>query len=187
MLLSLTHLDPMHTSAEACRGPSRPAGGRIPRALALVLLVLAGCQSEAGNGAPPPEPVLGQDARVPPRGMAWVIFGADTVRAEVARSNEERARGLMFREELADGTGMLFIFEDQAPRSFWMQNTYIPLDIAFMDSDRRVIDIKQMEPLDESFTDSSGPAMFALEVPQGWFARQGIEVGAVATFVFGTR
>lgn len=162
--------------------------GIAPRAALLLLLGLPGftaCTSEAGNGAPPPEPLLGQDARIPPRGTAWVIFGTDTVRAEVARTNEQRSRGLMYREELPEGTGMLFVFEEMAPRSFWMRNTYVPLDIAFLDAERRIVDIQQMEPLDENFTDSSAPAMFALEVPLGWFARTGIEVGMVATFVFG--
>lgn len=148
------------------------------------VLVLSGCSSEAPaarGGAP--EPVL-SDRPLPPRGMAWVILGADTVVAEVARTAEERARGLMFREEVVDGSGMLFVFEDEAPRSFWMRNTYIPLDIAFIDAAQRVVDIQQMEPLDEDFTDSRGAAMYALEVRQGWFAEQGIEPGMTARFVF---
>lgn len=181
----------MNTSRTSLHTPlPRPTRARraLPAAAPLTLAILvglAGCTSEAGNGAPPPEPLLGQDARIPPRGTAWVIFGADTVRAEVARTTDQRARGLMYREELPDGTGMLFVFEEMAPRSFWMRNTYLPLDIAFLDAERRIVDIQQMEPLDENFTDSSAPAMFALEVPQGWFARKGIEAGAVAAFVFG--
>lgn len=159
-------------------------GGAWPLLLTLVV-ALSACGTDTGNGAPAPEPLLGQGTQVPPRGTAWVIFGNDTVRAEVARTNEQRSRGLMFREELPEGRGMLFIFEEVAPRSFWMRNTYLPLDIAFLDAERRIVDIQAMEPLDENFTDSRAPAMFALEVPQGWFARQGIEVGAVATFVFG--
>lgn len=164
--------------------PRKGAGG-VRLAVLAVAATLAGCGSETGEGRPVLDTVPGQEVRLPPRGMAWVIFGSDTVRAEVARTPEQRARGLMYRDELPEGTGMLFVFEDLAPRSFWMRNTYIPLDIAFLDTDRRIVDIQQMQPLDERFTDSAAPAMFALEVPQGWFARKGIGVGAVAVFVFG--
>src|SRR5688500_13108083 len=70
--------------------------------------------------------------RQPPAGHAWIIFGADTVVAEVASTSDERAEGLMYREDVPDGTGMLFVFPDVAVRSFWMANTYVALDIAFM-------------------------------------------------------
>jgi uncharacterized protein len=160
----------------------------IPFLLGLTLLVggSASCAGEAGNGAPPGDDlVTGQAARIPPRGLAWVIFGADTVVAEVARTDAERARGLMEREELPEGRGMIFVFPDVAIRSFWMQNTYIPLDIAFMDSEGVIVDIQAMEPLDETFTSSAAPAMFALEVPQGWFGARDIGVGQRAVMVFG--
>jgi uncharacterized protein len=162
------------------------------RLLTLMTLMTLGpvaCAGEGGDGAPPSMSAEssgeGVQARIPPRGLAWVVFGSDTVRAELARTDQERARGLMERESLPDGTGMLFIFPDVAPRSFWMQNTYIPLDIAFMDADGVIVDIQAMEPLDETFTESAAPAMFALEVPQGWFAARGIGVGERATMVFG--
>jgi len=125
------------------------------------------------------------ETATPPTNTAWVIFGADTVVAEVARTAEERADGLMYREELPEGTGMLFVFEDVQTRSFWMANTYIPLDIAYMDVSYVVVDIKQMEPLDMNSSPSAAPAMFALEVPQGWFADHGVVVGDQATVEFG--
>ena len=65
------------------------------------------------------------------------------------------------------------------------QNTYVPLDIAFMDPSYRVVDIQQMAPLTTEPHESAAPAMFALEVPQGWFAEHGVQVGAVARVVFG--
>jgi len=160
------------------------------RPLLFALICLAGgaaaCAGEPGNG-PPPEDIIvrGQEPRIPPRGLAWVIFGSDTVRAELARSEAERARGLMEREDLPDGRGMLFIFPDVAPRSFWMRNTYIPLDIAFLNAEGVIVDIQSMEPLDERFTESRAPAMFALEVPRGWFVGRGIAVGQRAVMVFG--
>jgi uncharacterized membrane protein (UPF0127 family) len=123
----------------------------------------------------------------PPAGYAWVIFGADTVMAEVAATAEERSEGLMYRDEVPDGTGMLFVFPDNAVRSFWMANTYVPLDIAYLDPSFRVVDIIQMEPLVTESYVSGAPAMYGLEVRQGWFADQEIGVGAQAEIVFGVQ
>ncbi|HUF76142.1 MAG TPA: DUF192 domain-containing protein [Longimicrobiales bacterium] len=121
----------------------------------------------------------------PPAGHAWVIFGADTVLAEVAATAEERSEGLMYRDEVPDGTGMLFVFQSSAVQSFWMANTYVALDIAFLDPSFRVVDIIQMEPLVTESYVSGAPAMYGLEVRQGWFTDQGIEVGDQAEIVFG--
>jgi len=122
---------------------------------------------------------------LPPAGHAWVIFGADTVIAEVAATADERADGLMYRDAVPDGTGMLFVFEDSQPRSFWMANTYVALDIGFMDPSYRIVDIIAMEPLVTDSYPSSAPAMFGLEVRQGWFSEHGIAVGGQAEIVFG--
>lgn len=161
--------------------------------LTLAALVAVAVACDAGAGGEAAADAEGQEvgaravsaAPRPPAGRAWVIFGTDTVVAEVARSADERAQGLMYREELAPGTGMLFVFPDEATRGFWMANTYIPLDIAYMDSALRVVDIQQMEPEVTETYDSAAPAMFALEVPRGWFAEHGVEVGDVAEVVFG--
>ncbi len=161
---------------------------RIP-ALATLLLValLPACQGDDGFGEGPEAGTLQETGNLPPRGSAWVILDGDTVTAEVADTPQLRERGLMFRTEVPDGTGMLFVFEDQAPRSFWMRNTYVPLDIAFLDSAMRIVDIQQMEPETDELTESAAPAMFALEVRQGWFEEQGIEPGTQARIVFGRR
>lgn len=124
---------------------------------------------------------------LPEPGMAWVIFGDDTVRAEVADTREERERGLMNRTSLREDEGMLFVFQDEAVRSFWMRNTYVPLDIAFLDSALEVVDIQQMEPETEDFYESARPAMFAVEVAQGWMVAHGVSVGDQAEIVFGSR
>jgi uncharacterized membrane protein (UPF0127 family) len=134
-------------------------------------------EQERAGGAP--------TGPLPPTGTAWVIFGADTVRAEVARTSAERSRGLMYRNDVPAGTGMLFVFEEAAVRSFWMQNTYVALDIAFLDVNLCVVDIQQMEARSEDFHESRAPAMFALEVQKGWFAANGIQIGAQAKVVFG--
>ena len=170
-----------------------------PALLSIALLgLLAAGACGSGNGAVPADAAVtsngttgdsdgastsGQDRPAP--GMAWVIFGADTVHAEVASVPAQREQGLMDRPEVPAGTGMLFVFPDNTHRSFWMKNTLVALDIAFMNESFQVVDIKQMEALDENFTDSDEPAKFALEVMQGWFATQGIEEGATAQVVFG--
>ncbi|MEX0837633.1 MAG: DUF192 domain-containing protein [Gemmatimonadota bacterium] len=169
--------------------------------LALGLIPFAiGClatdEPAANNGQEPPaSDAQGQVSGTPERSMgvapspaaghAWVIFGADTVVAEVAATADQRADGLMYREEVPDGTGMLFVFQDNEVRAFWMANTYVPLDIAYMDPSYRIVDIVQMEPLVTDTYPSSAPAMFALEVRQGWFAEEGIGVGDQAEVVFG--
>jgi uncharacterized membrane protein (UPF0127 family) len=170
---------------------------------ALMVFALAiGCGAGGSNGQPDGRSAPGPGGQVPgpggqdrsgtaprgplpPPGIAWVIFGADTVKAEVANTSELRSRGLMYRDQLPPGTGMLFVFEDAQPRSFWMQNTYVALDIAFMDAQMQVVDIQQMEPRTEDFHESRAPAMFALEVPKGWFAAHRIGIGARAQVVFG--
>jgi len=101
------------------------------------------------------------------------------VKAEVARTQEQRNEGLMFRKELADGRGMIFIFETDQILSFWMKNTLIPLSIAYIASDGRIIDIKNMYPKDENSVSSSRSARYALEVPQGWFSRAGVKEGDI--------
>lgn len=123
----------------------------------------------------------------PPAGHAWVIMGADTVLAEVASTPDERAEGLMYRDDVPDGTGMLFVFQDNQPRAFWMANTYVALDIAYMDPSYRIVDIIAMEPLVTESYPSAAPAMFALEVRQGWFEEQGIGIGTQANIVFGVQ
>ena len=90
----------------------------------------------------------------------------------------------MYRERIPDGTGMLFVFEREAARSFWMQNTDVSLDIAFIDANFRIVDIQQMEARSTEVHDGARPAMFALEVREGWFAEKGIEVGDRCELIF---
>lgn len=163
---------------------------------AFILALVAACGSAAsgedgtlgrgtGDGTAAGRSDTGQEAPRPRSGEAWVIFGADTVVAEVARTAAEREQGLKDRDEVPDGTGMLFVFEEEAVRSFWMKDTYVALDIAYINADLRIVSIRQMEPLDQNTYSSERPAMFALEVRQGWFAEHGIEVGDTAEVVFG--
>ncbi len=143
--------------------------------------------SETGVAAATSRSETSDLGALPPAGYAWVIFGADTVVAEVAATADERAQGLMYRDDVPDGTGMLFVFQDSQPRSFWMANTYVALDIAYMDPSYRIVDVIAMEPLVTDSYPSDAPAMFALEVRQGWFGEQGIGVGSQANIVFGVQ
>lgn len=100
-----------------------------------------------------------------------------TITAEVARTPEERATGLMNRFSLKPDTGMLFVFERPEPLAFWMKNTYIPLSIAFLDANGRILNIEDMAPQTEATHWSKGPALFALEMRKGWFAEKGVTAG----------
>jgi hypothetical protein len=96
---------------------------------------------------------------------------------EVASTPEERRRGLMFRQSLPADSGMLFVFPEDSRSAFWMKDTLIPLSIAFLSADGRVIDIQDMMPLDEALHYSPEPYRYAVEANQGWFRTHGVTVG----------
>ena len=100
-----------------------------------------------------------------------------TLRAELARTDEEKRTGLMFRKQLGENSGMVFVYEREERGAMWMKNTYVPLSVAFIDRDGRILNIEDMQPLTLDSHESAGPAKYALEVNQGWFARRGIKPG----------
>ena len=103
-----------------------------------------------------------------------------TLTVELATTPAARACGLSHRNELPKNHGMLFIYPDLRPRSFWMKDTKIPLSIAFLDDSGQIFSIQDMTPMQTDKTySSSQPAGYALEVNQGWFSRNGIDVGDV--------
>ena len=99
--------------------------------------------------------------------------------AEVATTQDQRSLGLMNRFSLQPDHGMLFVFERAEPLAFWMKNTYIPLSIAFIAADGRIVNIEDMKPQTEDSHWSKGPALYALEMKKGWFDERGIGPGAV--------
>jgi uncharacterized membrane protein (UPF0127 family) len=105
-------------------------------------------------------------------------IGNTTLVAEVAATGEQRSTGLMYRFSLAPDAGMLFVFDEPRPLSFWMRNTYVALSIAFIDANGTILNIADMAPRDERSTWSTGPALYALEMRKGWFAQKGITAGA---------
>ena len=103
--------------------------------------------------------------------------GKVIIKTEMALTAAQRAQGLMHRKELKDGNAMLFVFERDEVLSFWMKNTLVPLSIAFIASDGRILEIHDMEPGNLNPVRSSRSARYALEVPQGWFGRAGLGPG----------
>jgi len=158
----------------------------VPAALPVGCGATGGRRSEDPQGSEQVAERTQSGQRAIAFGSALVIFGTDTVTVEVARTPEQRERGLMYRTELPAGTGMLFVFPDAEERSFWMSNTYVALDVAFMDENLRITAIQQMEPETTDYHDSPGPMMYGLEVPKGWFAAHGVKVGDEARLVLGT-
>jgi uncharacterized membrane protein (UPF0127 family) len=110
--------------------------------------------------------------------MPLTINGHKVV-AEIAASTATRTVGLMNRFSLKPDHGMLFVFRDAQPLSFWMKNTFIALSIAYIDARGRIVDLQDMAPKDETTHPSSAPAMYALEMKKGWFREKGIGVGAM--------
>ena len=100
-----------------------------------------------------------------------------SVLAEVAIKPEDRNRGFMERKNIPQGTGMLFVFENDQILNFWMKNTPTPLSIAYISKDGKIKDILDMQPFSLADITSSGYVRYALEVPQGWFKKNGISVG----------
>lgn len=98
---------------------------------------------------------------------------------EIAATEQTRETGLMNRFSLQADHGMLFVFEAPQPLAFWMKNTYVPLSVAFVDGSGRILNIEDMRPLDLSTHWSAGPALYAIEMKQGWFADKGIGPGDV--------
>lgn len=102
---------------------------------------------------------------------------------EVAKTNAQREQGLMFRKSLKPNQGMLFIFDQQQPLTFWMKNTLIPLSIGFFNEEKKLVDVQEMKPsqsvmiLREPTYTSRSPAKYALEMNTGWFQRNGIKPG----------
>jgi uncharacterized membrane protein (UPF0127 family) len=115
--------------------------------------------------------------------------GVHVFAVELVANDEDRARGLMYRKELPEGRGMLFDFKTDQPVSFWMRNTYIPLDMIFIRSDGRIQRIAEnTEPLSERLVPSGAPVRGVLEVIAGTARKLGIAPGdRVAHPIFGSR
>ena len=108
---------------------------------------------------------------------ASIQVGEQSIVVEIADESHERQRGLMYRKNLPVNHGMIFVYPDERVLSFWMKNTHIPLSIAYADGAGKIVHIADLKPLDLSSVSSVYPAQYALEVNQGWFKNNSIEVG----------
>jgi uncharacterized membrane protein (UPF0127 family) len=103
-----------------------------------------------------------------------------TLAVEVAETPADRMMGLMGRKSLTADSGMLFDFGTTVDTAFWMKDTSIPLSIAFIGTDGKVLAIRDMKPFDETPVRSPGAYRYAIEVNRGWFAANGITAGSTA-------
>lgn len=104
-------------------------------------------------------------------------LGSASVRVEVAATPQDRERGLMGRARLCNDCGMLFVFDHADRLAFWMKDTPLPLSIAFIAADGRILNIEDMQPYTTSRHYARGDALYALEMNRGWFGEHGIAPG----------
>jgi uncharacterized protein len=150
-------------------------------ALVLLSLALAGCgggSSDTGGGS------TGSKVTTTASELRTVTIESSggkevEVRVEVADTEAEHQLGFMGRTALPEDRGMLFVFDEEQELTFWMKDTLIPLSVAFMDSEGRIVDIQDMKPLDDDPPHyvSAEPAQYALEVNKGFFEERGIKAG----------
>lgn len=145
----------------------------------LATSVPAFAQSEGASGLEIPA-ATGSGASPLPISTVTTSAGERVpVEVEIADTDAERQTGLMGRNVLPENAGMLFVFEGEQTLSFWMRDTLIPLSIAYIDAEGRIVDIQDMQPLDDvpPHYVSAEPAQYALEVNQGFFEERGVVVG----------
>lgn len=122
-------------------------------------------------------PAQAQDIPQPKLPTVTLGAGMHNIVAEVARTPQQQQIGMMMRTEMAQHEGMLFVFDELAPRCFWMKNTLLPLSIAFIEDDGTIVNIAEMKPRSEATHCSQRPVRYALEMNQGWFAKRAIAPG----------
>jgi uncharacterized membrane protein (UPF0127 family) len=136
-------------------------------------------------------PLHAQDISVPNTGLDTVTLhvGKSDIKAEVAATPQEDARGLMYRHSLGDNAGMLFFLAGPQSANFWMKNCFIPLSVAFIGKDGTILEIHDMQPPPQGIPDSeepltrsdSGEVFYALEANLHWFSLNGVKVGDKVT------
>jgi len=108
-------------------------------------------------------------------------IGAHHIKVEVAQTDAQREKGLMFRQQMGRDDGMLFIFDEPAYHAMWMKNTLIPLSVAFLDAQGTILNILDMEPQTLDSHAAAGPAIYAIETNKGWFDGKKIKAGDKVT------
>ncbi len=110
--------------------------------------------------------------------MTELTVGMYRIEAEVAATQDNRTRGLMQRSAMPQNHGMLFVFTDARQHCMWMKNTLLPLSVAFLDDEGRILNVEDMQPQTEDNHCAARPARFALEMNHGWFRQKGLGAGA---------
>lgn len=110
-------------------------------------------------------------------GNTQLSAGMHLIKAEVAASQMQREQGLMFREKMAPNSGMVFVFDAQSTQCMWMKNTLLPLSVAFIDAEGRIVNIEDMQPRTLDSHCSKKPVLYALEMNLGWFKQKNIKPG----------
>lgn len=103
--------------------------------------------------------------------------GMHLIDTQVAASPEQRSTGLMFRQDMPQSEGMLFVFEQASVQCFWMKNTLLPLTAAFVADDGTIVNLADMKPQTTDSHCSAQPVRYVLEMNQGWFGKKGIKAG----------
>ena len=116
-----------------------------------------------------------------PLPVASVKVAGHALKVEVVSTPEQRSRGLMFREKMGRNDGMLFIFDEPGYHAMWMMNTLIPLSVAFLDGEGRILNVEDMQPRTLESHAAQGPARYAIETNIGWFAERRIKAGDKVT------
>ena len=119
-------------------------------------------------------PAQAQQAQLP---EVQLTAGVNLIHAELADEFTSRMQGLMFRTSLAPNAGMLFVFDKPDVQCMWMKNTLIPLSVAFLRGDGKIVNIADMQPQTEDPHCAAEPVRYALEMEQGWFAQHGLKPG----------
>lgn len=110
--------------------------------------------------------------------MVDLNAGIHRIQAEVAHTHQTRTKGLMNRHSMPTNQGMVFVWTDKGRHCMWMRNTHLPLSVAFIDDDGRIVNIADMTPRTDDIHCAAKPVRYALEVNQGWFAKRRVEPGA---------
>ncbi len=127
--------------------------------------------------AGPTAPARAQDGPQPRLQTTALTAGMHVIQAELALTPTQQMIGMMHRRTMGTNEGMLFVYDEPHRLCFWMRNTLLPLTIAFIADDGRIVNMADMKPLDESSHCASEPVRFALEMNQGWFAKRGLKPG----------
>jgi uncharacterized membrane protein (UPF0127 family) len=110
-------------------------------------------------------------------GSTQLTVGINLIQAEVAANDPQRQQGLMYREKMAANAGMVFVFDQPSQQCMWMKNTLIPLSVAFLDAEGKILNIEDMAPQKLDSHCSTGAALYALEMNVGWFKQRHIKAG----------